>query len=334
MQKKIILNIIVVNLFIAIMAWVGIDYSNRVSSEFATLNDNQIRVFNYKGFTLEQMKAIDLIDGVSQSIFDNRNIFPYYSIDVNEDMINARGISIEEDNQFQKQLEYIAGSYITDEYQVVITQSLADALIAGQIADDYQQLIDEELVTGLEIVGVTPDLKSTVAYNYTSNITEGDDRDSPYTVRTHTNLSNGFLIFNRGKETEMEQEILNYNDWVHMNSYGTDEEYKYVTARDSEGNSYTDYHASIENGASGLIDPETTEYGDVFNQFAFINVDGDRQQVVSQLQNLLPDAAIVTSDTKLNDFENTKLVWIPFIIVAIILEIFIFYPHFKLKKRG
>lgn len=351
MQKKVIISIIAVNVFIALMAFMLIDYSNRIESQFGMLNDNQIRMYNKGGFTTDEMEAVKLLDGVKAVTFNNRNIFPTYSIsDSNGSLLNVSGITLEENNRYQKNLDYLAGSYLTDLYQVVITQSLADRLIANGIADDYEQLIGKEMVKGLKIVGVVADLPITETrvvdqyYTYEQGSSEAIDS---YNIE----LYNSFLLFNAGREYDQTTELNKYNLDIYYDYQGKNraESEKIVdnyndSDPSNDGDSYSpivNYEESVANGATSLIDPNSTAYGKTFNQFASIDTSGDRDQVATELSSIFPDAQIVTSDTThkdisdqlIGDLTNTTITWIKFVIIAVGLELLILVPTLKNGKK-
>lgn len=340
MQKKIILSLITINLFVLAMAYVIVNYSSEVTSQFSTLNQNQIRIYNPRGFTIEEMEAVKLLDNVTDVTFDNRNIFPHYILDFdNGSSLEISGISIEEDNQYQKSVDYLAGSYLTSKYQVIITQSLADVLIETGLADDYQHLIGMDMVNGLEIVGVYPDMPSTKERSY-NRIYEQTDDITGFIKRQDVSITNGFMLFNRGAENNKAAQIIDYNlnvaykyeaqnkDWDRYiyNYNDTDES-------NDEAEYQINYEESVANGAEGLIDPATTAYGKVFNDYAFINTDDNRDGVVEQLGQIFPEAAIVTSDTTFSSIQNPAYEWIKFGLVVIVLELFIFVPMFKNSKK-
>lgn len=331
MQKKVIISVVTINLFIILMAFILMSDENKIESQMNNLNDNQIRIYNKVGITLDQMKTIKNIDGVETANFNNRNIFPTYTITKeNNSMVSVTGMTIESDNEYQKNLDYIAGSYLTEKYQVVITKSLADELIAGGTAKDYNSLIGKEMVKGLKIVGVYPD--PNYAQNKTEQYLEQIDRvDDKYIVPTETYFTNSFMMFNAGHEYNQQDTINEYNnDVAYAYEAKTNDYDTYVKSDDGYD---VDYNKSIANGAKNLIDPATSQYGKTFNQFATINTGDDRDAVVSSLKTIFPDAAIITADTKLGDISNTKLTWLRFIMYAISLELLILVPTIKNGKK-
>lgn len=339
MQKKIILSLITINLFVLAMAYVVVNYSSEVTSQFSTLNENQIRIYNPRGFTIEEMKAVKLLDGVTDVTFDNRNIFPYYNLYFdNGSSLEISGISLEEDNQYQKSIDYLAGSYLTSKYQVIVTQSLADVLIENGFADDYQNLIGVDMVKGLEIVGVYRDLPSTKEWSNNRRYEQNADKTSFIKIQDIT-VTNGFMLFNRGAENDMTSQIINYNlDVAYKYENKTKDWNRYIYYfNDSDESNDEDiyqvnYEESVANGAKGLIDPETTAYGKVFNDYAFINTSDNRDTVVNQLAQIFPEAAIATSDTTFSSVQNPTFGWIKFILAVIMLESFIFIPTIRNSK--
>lgn len=342
MKKKIILSLVIVNLLVAVTAFVGIRYSYYISGQTNFLNDNQIRMYNSKGFTLEQMSALEQMNGVDKAIFDNRNIKPSFTLESENGVISISGDSIEEDNQAQKDLDFIAGTYLTDIYQVIITQTLADVLIEQGLASDYQDLIGKDMVKGLEIVGVYPDNKISNFRYINYHVLPPTEGETEYVESGDKEIDHGFMMFNRGKEYESELLIRDYNNNLAYNyeqkNYDKNINSPYVfTYNDSDpanddGPTMVNYEESVANGAEGLIDPETKAYGDEFNQYGFITTSGDRDSLVAEISDFYPDAAIVTSDTKLNDIQGKTFAWIKFITFAIILEMFIFIPMIKNSK--
>lgn len=337
MRKIVIFSIVLINILVLTIASVSIKYQANINSSLSRLNDNQIRVYNPGGFKQSEMDQTSEIEGIEDVYFDNRNLFPTFIIEEGYTKFDARGISIEEDNVYQQNLNYIAGDELTDEYQVIITQSLADHLIALRGLVDYQSLIGTEFVKGLTIVGVYPD--SDDFY-----MSEGD---LSYQVDGNTIVSNkvnhyfnSFMLFNDGAELDFTKAINQYNLKVQSN-YEDNNKYEIVV------NNYTDqdpsndddtltvnYEESIENGAEGLIDPESDEYGQTFNQYAFINTEEtNRDIVVEQLYNMYPDAVIQTNDTKYSDIKNTGLFYVTFILIAVILEALILVPIIKNGKQ-
>lgn len=335
MQKKVLISLIIVNLFVLALVVMVVNYQQAINSQFDILNDNQIRIYNRDGFTTAEMKELEQSAGVDEVVFDNRNIFPQYSIDFpNNNYLSVTGTSLEEDNQYQQQLDYLAGTYLTDVYQTIISQSLADYLIANTSATDYQQLIGSELVNGLEIVGVYPDLQTTEVL--TSEQTWAPNQDGTgFSQQGKTWIENGFMLFNRGQAPEFDQAIASYNMQV-ANEYDIDGRYVYNYNDSDKTNDndspYVNYEQSVANGAEHLIDPETKAYGPKFNNFGFINA-SDRDQVVATLSAEFPEAAIVTNDTKITDFQSQSTSIIIFLSVVLIFELFIFVPIFKYSKK-
>lgn len=330
MQKKVIISIVTVNVFLALMAFVLISDGNKIENQMNNLNDNQIRMYNKAGFTLEEMKAVKKLDGVDTATFNNRNIFPTYNfLTENNSQITITGMTIEPDNEYQKNIDYIAGSYLTGKYQVVITKSLADELIAEGTAKDYNSLIGKDMVNGLKIVGVYPDPNySQVAVNYVKdNRLVVSDYVEPYAKR----FTNSFMLFNAGFTYKQQDAINEYNNTVaYAYENKTDD---YDTYVHSDEYYEVDYKKSIANGAKNLIDPNTSQYGKTFNQFVTLNTGDDRDAVVSSLKSIFPDAAVITADTKLGDIVDTKLTWLRFIMFAIPLELLILMPTIKNGKK-
>lgn len=337
MKRIVIFSIVLVNVLVLIIASVSIKYQVNINSSLSRLNDNQIRVYNPSGFKQSEMEQAHQVEGIEDIYFDNRNLFPTFLIEEGNTKFDARGISIEEDNLYQQNLNYIAGGKLTDEYQVIIAKSLADKLVALRGLNDYQSLIGTEFVKGLTIVGVYPDTKDfnereeTLQYRV--------DKDTIVPIKS-SSFINSFMLFNRGAELDSTTAINHYNLMI-QSSYEDNDQYGIVV------NNYTDqdpsnddatltvnYEESMENGAEGLIDPKSEEYGQTFNQYAFINTDeADRDNVVEQLYSMYPDAIILTSDTKYSDIKNTELFYIIFILIAVTLESLILIPIIKNGKQ-
>lgn len=337
MKRIVIFSIVLVNVLVLIIASVSIKYQVNINSSLSRLNDNQIRVYNPSGFKQSEMEQAHQVEGIEDIYFDNRNLFPTFLIEEGNTKFDARGISIEEDNLYQQNLNYIAGGKLTDEYQVIIAKSLADKLVALRGLNDYQSLIGTEFVKGLTIVGVYPDTKDfnereeTLQYRV--------DKDTIVPIKS-SSFINSFMLFNRGAELDSTTAINHYNLMI-QSSYEDNDQYGIVV------NNYTDqdpsnddatltvnYEESMENGAEGLIDPKSEEYGQTFNQYAFINTDeADRDNVVEQLYSMYPDAIILTSDTKYSDIKNTELFYIIFILIAVTLEALILIPIIKNGKQ-
>ncbi len=337
MQKKIILSLIAVNLYVLVFAGLRIDYGQQVTANVSRLDDNQIRMYNKLGFTLEQMEQLEKVDGIDQIVFDNRNIFPRFEIEFDTALVSARGISIEEDNKAIRDLDYVAGTFPTEEYQVIVAQSLADILLEGFELDDIDKLIGHEFVKGLTIVGVYKDTKDTSIEEFDTSFIQEEDKS--FKEVKNYNLQNSFMFFNRGTEISKDEIIRSINTDV-MWDYESNGQYDIIvdTLNDNDPNNdqepfSVNYEESVANGAKGLIDPETKVYGDTINQYAFINTSNDRDKVVTSLQKQFPDAAIITSDTKYNDIINTIPNWFKFILAAIVLELLIFVPAIRKGKN-
>lgn len=336
MQKKIIISFIAVNMFILVFALLRIDFGQTVTTSLSRLDDNQIRVYNKYGFTLEQMKQIEMMDGIDQVTFDNRNIFPRFEIELESILVNARGISIDEGNKTIRDLDYIAGTFPTEEYQVIVAQSLADVLVEGFELSNLDQLIGHEFVKGLTIVGVYEDTKDTTVEVVGEGYTPQDDGSFTKT-RTYT-FENSFMLFNRGREIDKDYIVQQINEDISNQYYFNGQTDIVVSNFDDSDSSNDDeeyfinYEESVANGAKGLIDPETKEYGDTINQYAFITVEDNRDQVVTELEEQYPDAGIVTSDSKYSDAVNSTQNWIKFIGAAVVLELLIFIPVIRNRR--
>lgn len=331
MQKKLLISIVAVNLFILSVIVLRMNYTSIYSEQLATLNQNQIRFYNETGLTETVMDAIEKSEGISQVEFDNQNLLPTYQIEGDDYGIIVTGVSLEEDNVYQQQLDYIAGSYLTKPYQVVISQSLGDVLVTVQNLSDYQQLIGSDLVTGLEIVGVYKDTPSVVT-EHQSTFYDFDQESDKYIKNNNYNITNSFFLFNRGEEVSKDQVIYTYNQNV-LHDYQRQEDFNtIVTNEEEDGSVSIDYEQSVENGAIGLIDPQTTDYGPNFNQYGFVETTaGNRDNVVSELQKLLPEAVIQTSDTVYSDVTDSSNSWFKIIITSVLLELLIFVPVLKKK---
>lgn len=331
MQKKVIISVVAINVFIMLTVFVLMSDKDKIENQMNNLNDNQIRIYNEIGITLDQMEAIKNVDGVKNVTFNNRNIFPSYAITAeNNSLVSITGMTIESDNEYQKKLDYIAGSYLTAKYQVVITKSLADELISEGIGSDYKSLIGKDLVNGLKIVGVYPD-PNYAQIESTQYMEDTELVDNKYVVPTRKSFTNSFMLFNAGAPYDQLGPINIHNDRIAY-KYEADTQ-DYDTYVFDEERYDIDYKKSIANGAKNLIDPKTTEYGKTFNQFATINTGENRDAVVSSLKSILPDAAIVTSDTKLGDMINTKSMWLRVGLYAILLELLIIIPTIKNGKK-
>lgn len=339
MQKKIIFSFIVLNVFVLTIIGIRLSYSNQINEQLQSLNDNQIRMYNPRGFTTTEMDAVSKLDNISDAVFDDRNIFPRYHLEANNFTLSIGGISVEENNQYQKELEYIAGSYLTDPYQVVITQSVADELINIRKLDSYDSLINTDLVDGLEIVGIYKDNSSVYKYlNFKDYEFDADTQS--YITNPQETYENSFYIFNRGEEYDKDELIQRYNVEV-MWDYQSSGDYNTVVDNmndsdntNDEGETTVNYEESVANGAKGLIDPNTDAYGDKFNQFAFIETNQDsKEQVVSKLQEMFPEAAVQTNQTTYSQLTNSMSNWLKLIIGIIILEIAVFVPMLRNSKK-
>lgn len=340
MQKKVVISIIVVNIFVLAVIAMVMSYGNKIDSQYSVLNDDQIRIYNPRGFTIEEMKAVKLLDDTSEVIFDNRNIFPTYYLEFDYgSRLTAKGISIEEDNLYQQKIDYLAGSYLTAKYQVIISQSIADILITNGYAKDYDGLIGTDFVEGLEIVGVYPNFDSTEKRVFQKQIIPSDT-ESGYREVVEERVENGFMLFNRGSENKMADEIMQYNINVAFDYEDETRDYeRYIynyndsIESNDEAIYQVNYKESVANGAEGLIDPQTKVYGKKFNDYAFINTKQNRDQVVAKLAELFPEAVIITNDSKLFDAINQTRAILWFVMWLLIFEGFIFVPMNKNGKK-
>lgn len=324
MQKKVILSIITINVLIGSMFLVIMQKEAEAESFFNFLNSNQVRVYNPPGFKLDEMENVKKMDGVEKATFINREIFPsyYMSIDSGLKSLSIMGITIESDNKYQQELDYLAGSYLTDKNQVIIDKSLADELITGGFASSYENLIGEYIGDNQEIVGVYPnsifyDLDN--GYNWDSTKIVNDK----YVAEQSLNFENSFMTFNTGEMYNKDQQISQYNDEL---VYFEEENSNKVVYKDDGYNYVVDYDKSVANGMEGLVDPDSDEYGDTFNQYLTINVDGEREQVVSNLKSLFPRAAVVTASTKVSEINNNRSEQINVVLMAVGLELIILVP--------
>lgn len=322
MEKKTIISVVVVNILIGFIALLINFEEAKIESFFSILNSNQVRIYNQAGLTIKQMESIKAIEGVDQATFNNHDIFPTYSLSFDDDnkLVDVFGKTLETDNKYQQQLEFLAGSYLTAENQVIITESLANLLIENKVATSFENLIGVDLVENREIVGIYPDEITTSIEVSKADYPQVVGRE--YQVKLYFECENSFMTFNQGVEYDKQFAIDTYNmDYVAYKA-GNLDKVKY-----NDDDSYSlNYKKSVANGAVGLIDPNTTEYGDIFNQYGIINVDGDREQVVTELTTLLPEAAIVTADTKAKEVVTEHAGWRNFILLAISLEILIVVP--------
>lgn len=322
MQKKTIISVVVVNILIGFIALLINFEEAKIESFFSILNSNQIRIYNQAGLTIKQMESIKAIEGVDQATFNNHDIFPTYSLSFDDDnkLVDVFGKTLETDNKYQQQLEFLAGSYLTAENQVIITESLANLLIENKVATSFENLIGVDLVENREIVGIYPDEITTSIEVSKADYPQVVGRE--YQVQLYFECENSFMTFNQGVEYDKQFAIDTYNMEYVAYKAGNLDKVKY-----NDDDSYSlNYKKSVANGAVGLIDPNTTEYGDIFNQYATINVDGDREQVVTELTTLLPEAAIVTADTKAKEVVSEHAGWRNFILLAIGLELLIVVP--------
>lgn len=324
MQKKVILSIITINVLIGSMFLLIMQKEAEAESFFNILNSNQVRVYNPPGFKLDEMENVKKMDGVEKATFTNREIFPsyYMYIDSGLKSLSIMGIMIESDNKYQQELDYLAGSYLTDKNQVIIDKSLADELITGGFASSYENLIGEYIGDKQEIVGVYPNSISydlDTGYNWDSTkIVNGK-----YVAEKSMNFENSFMTFNTGEMYYKDQQISQYNDELVFFEYENSNKVVYK----EDGYDYVvDYDKSVANGLEGLVDPDSDEYGDTFNQYLTINVDGDLEQVVSNLKSTFPRAAVVTASTKVSEINNNRSEQINVVLMAVGLELIILVP--------
>lgn len=343
MQKKVIISIITINLFIVIIGLTISTQINKAEGVLSILNPNQIRVYNQKGITTDQMSKIEKLEGIETVDFINREIFQYTYTYISSRAVadeqsggeerSTTGLTIEKDNVFQQKLNYLAGSYLTGKGQMIIDQQFADVLKAAYGLENYDQLIGHK-VEKKEIVGVyskqsIADVTTTCDYTY-MNVD-----NSRYIPRCFININNGFLTFDLGEKKEQKYEINQANTMIAYNYEQETRDFDYfIYTGDEYGNEVVDYYTSNKRGVDeGIVDPESKEYGPTFNQYATINTGENREQVVSELKTLLPEAAIVTADTKISDIQNNTSSIIQFILIAISLELLIVVPTIRNGKK-
>lgn len=219
MKRLMIICILAVNIVVIWTITSHLSYANRVDRYFDILNDDQIRIYNQAGYTIDEQSLIENIPGIKTAEFDNRNLFPYFIQDYGEQTnIVMHGITIDPGSNVQSNLTFIAGQPVTKEYQVVINQHLAAVMIKLGVATDIDSLVGQELVKGLTISGVVDIPRTSCTKNYVVNydyVLNKPQNDYSY------GCANSFLLLNRGKEfsTELtESELEQYGG--KFNQYG------------------------------------------------------------------------------------------------------------------
>lgn len=352
MQKKSLISILVLAaLYITVFTNMK-ETEAKYTDQLEYLNDNHIKVYNEYGFKTTEQEIIKEIPGVDNAEFSNVPTIVHYFIgkytpSYNTMDYNVYGFSIPEDSKYQKELDFIDGTYLTDTDQVIITDTLAKG-IAEFYGTDIGNLIGSTFGNDLEIVGIYKDSDKDGSFTQIFPGSDfGEENDVYY---------NSFYTFNTQQQIPSELAINTVNDSLRSKldmyeaeklrtvcSPGTDEEYIQVSNETyylwadyylfSSG-CFIDYDASVAAGISGLIDPNTTEYGEQFNQYLLLSVDEQRRDViVEEIEKMFPNAAVVTNDTKYTDFKElneNKGIMIGSLVVITLL---ILAPQIELKKR-
>lgn len=337
---------IIVTLYVALFSGMK-KIQTSYTDQFEYLNDNQIRVYNLYGFKTEEQQAITNIQGVTKAEFSNTPVLAHYYLSGEEDvksgyLRDAYGFVIPQDSQYQKELEFIEGTYLTDTNQVIISEQLAEGITKYSDVP-RNQVLGSNFGHNLTIVGIykDDDLDGYFVKNYVGSAPEFDEVQydkSFYTFNMQQQLSKDLVINTINYDSEMydyEKFVTDCGPNKVNESQITNEDYfLYSDYYLYTSGCMVDYEASIAKGAEGLIDPNTTEYGEQFNQYLLLTVDEQsKESIISELETMLPNAGIVTKNTQYSDFKNVNENKRLMVVSMIVIVVMIFVPRIELKKR-
>ncbi len=340
MKKLIIICILFVNIFVLIFLKGDIKYIDNMQTQIEILNENEIRMYNKGSYKLSEVAAIDAFPEIEEITYKNFSNYRFFTIENKNLSVDASGLIVDSNNQFQKELTYLSGTNLKESDEVVISQVLADVLIDEGYVDDYQSLIGKKISDDLEIVGIYENINLASYPDIFSYMEYDPNSKEPAEQITNIYISNSFLTFNNELPDSSMYTIDDYNREVQY-EYNRKGQYDVVVDNYNDSDETNDdvfptvnYEESVANGAEGLIDPNSKEYGDSFNQFVTIYTKdkSNNEQVVTTLQKMFPNAVIITKDTKYSEIIDAQNKWTVLLIIVGILEAFIFIPMIRNER--
>lgn len=323
-------NIIAISMLVSIcFLYLGffVIYEYAQSAKFKYLSDDTLVVVNSTAFKQSEKEKISSIDGIDQVKFFSKLSRSLKSIGNSDNVIVQFEVTeIPRELIGYIDIELTSGEMATADNQLLISQTLADTLVANDFID--QSVVGQKInINGVyTIVGTYNDPRGLSK----TKIVEDDEIAENGQPLNYEIILNGAAIGFEYKPLDVSSGISNFNQSQIYSRNNLENE----TLQENLVEVYNDYDMLVAAGATGLINPDSN-YGESFDTLGFVKLhdNADRDYVIDQIITQDDEVIVLSNDSSLYQYEKTGLKFTMLVLTSILIVLVYCFPLFLKKKN-